>query len=93
MPKILSVLDSTNESAPYVRPVRDGEVLSAVLVISVGIKQKAGNILHIQALVLPSGITTQHPYLLESWLDLKEYGQRVFKETPTECECKACESP
>jgi len=67
MPKILSVLDSTNVSAGYVRPVREGEVLNAVLVISVGKKQKEGNILHIQALVLrTSGITTQHPYLLEN---------------------------
>jgi len=60
MPKILSVLDSINVSAGYVRPVREGEeVLNAGLVISVGIKQKEGNILHIQALVpRTSGITT-----------------------------------
>ena len=64
MPKILSVLDFTNVSAGYVRLVREGEeVLDAVLVIFVGIKQKEGNVLHIQALMLwTSGITTQHPY-------------------------------
>jgi len=64
MPKILSVLDSTNVRAGYVRSVREGEeVLSAVLVISMGVKQKEGNILHIQGLVLQtSGIANQHPY-------------------------------
>jgi len=41
MPKILSVLDSINVSADYVRPVREGkEVLNAGLVISVGIKRR-----------------------------------------------------
>ena len=64
MPKILSVLDSINVSAGYVRPVREGEeVLNAGLVISVDIEQKEGNILHIQGLVLQtSGIANQHPY-------------------------------
>ena len=75
-------------------PVREGEeVLNAGLVISVGIKQKEGNILHIQALMLrTSGITT-HLYLEEIWIDLKKgYGQRVFKEKSADCECKAGES-
>ena len=87
-------MDSINVSAGYVRLVREGEeVLNARLVISVGIKQKEGNILHIQALVLrTSGITT-HLYLVEIWIDLKrEYGQRVSKEKSAECECKAGES-
>jgi len=96
IPKILSVLDSTKVRAVYVRPVQEGEeVFQAVLVISVGIKQKEGNIRHIKALVLRNtGITTQHLYLLEIRKDLKEYGQREIKKEKksAECECKAGES-
>ena len=95
MPTILSVSDATNVSAGYLRPVREGEeVLNAGLVISVGIKQKEGSILHTQELVLrTSGITTQHPYLVELWIDLqKDYGQRDFKDKSAECQCKAGES-
>ena len=82
MLKILSVLDSINVSAGYVRLVREGEeFLNAGLVISVGIKQKEGNILHIQAQVpRTSGITT-HLYLVEIWIDLKEEQRSMASES------------
>jgi len=95
MSKILSVTDVTNACIGYTRPIREGEqVLNAIFVISVGLKSKEGSILHIQALVLrTSGITTQHPYSVELWVDLeKEYGSRVIQDKSVECECKAGES-
>lgn len=89
---ILSVLDSCKATAGYSRPMREGEeVLNSGLVIGVGLKQKDGDVFHIQALVLrTSGLSSKHPALVELWVDSsKEYGERLMKEESRECDCPA----
>lgn len=95
MSKILSVVDSMNATKDFVRPIREGEqVLESGLIVSVGLKERKDSVLHIQALVLrTSGLTTQHPYLVEVWVNLKEeYGSRLLKDQSLECECPAGQS-
>lgn len=93
--KILSVVDSMNATKGFVRPMREGEqVLESGLVVSVGLKERKDCVLHIQALVLrTSGLTTQHPYLVEVWVNLEEeYDSRLLKDQSVECECPAGKS-
>jgi len=95
MSKILSVVDPMNATKGFVRPMREGEqVLESGLVVSVGLKEKKDCVLYIQALVLrTSGLTTQHPYLVEVWVNLEEeYGSRLLKDQSVECECPAGQS-
>ncbi|XP_011874160.1 PREDICTED: uncharacterized protein LOC105565510, partial [Vollenhovia emeryi] len=95
MSKILSVVDPMNVTKGFVRPMREGEqVLESDLIVSVGLKEKKDSVLHIQALVLrTSGLTTQHPYLVELWVNLEEeYGSRLVKDQSLECGCPAGQS-
>lgn len=79
----------------FVRPIREGEeVLKSGLVISVGKKEKKVTAVHVQALVLrTSGLSSQHPYLVQLWVDLsKDFGSRLVNEQFLECQCPAGQS-
>lgn len=95
MSKILSVVDPMNATKDFMRPIREGEqVLESGLIVSVELKERKDSVLHIQALVLrTSSLTTQHPYLVEVWVNLKEeYGSRLLKDQSLECECRTGQS-
>lgn len=81
--KMLSIIDAVKTTEGFVRPMREGEeVLNSGLVIFVGKKSKKDATVHVQALVLRiSGLSSQHLYLVEFWIDLsKDFGSRLVNE-------------
>jgi len=91
MTQILSLIDVMKATEGYVRPMREGEeVLQCGLVIGVGIKERKGDELLVNALVLRTSGLRQTPYLVQIWVDMsKEFGERVIGDESRECECPA----
>lgn len=81
MSKILFVVDPMNATKDFVCPIHESEqLLKSGLIVSVGLKERKDGVLHIQALVLrTSSLTTQYPYLVEVWVNLKEEWIAIVK--------------
>ncbi|KAL1488561.1 hypothetical protein ABEB36_015024 [Hypothenemus hampei] len=93
---MLSIIDVMKVSKGYVKPMRSGEeLLRSGMIVSVGVKEKKNDVVHVQALVLrTSGVNSKHPAIIEMWIDVsKEYGSRLICDNERDfikmCDCPA----